>query len=104
DEQTKFEKGKSITTNADRTLKRGARRNLDRYQLRRGNLIDALLKADFISKDTILAEDGKNTTHETWQIRAKSVTEKIGKEELARVFLAINKKRGYKSSRKAKNE
>src|SRR5690606_7793635 len=30
--------------------------------------------------------------------------EKIEKEELARVFLAINKKRGYKSSRKAKNE
>ncbi len=35
DEQLNFEKGKSITTNADRTLKRGARRNLDRYQLRR---------------------------------------------------------------------
>src|SRR5690606_31662590 len=55
-------------------------------------------------KDTILAEDGKQTTHETWRLRAKSVTEKIEKEELARVFLAINKKRGYKSSRKAKNE
>ncbi|HPA31637.1 MAG TPA: hypothetical protein PLV14_08580, partial [Bacteroidia bacterium] len=40
DEQTNFEKGKSITTNADRTLKRGARRNLDRYQLRRENLIE----------------------------------------------------------------
>ena len=26
------------------------------------------------------------------------------KEELARVLLAINKKRGYKSSRKAKND
>lgn len=104
DEQTNFEKGKPVSVNADRTLKRGARRNLDRYQDRRKNLIDALLKADVITKDTILAENGKNTTHETWCLRAKSVAEKIEKEELARVFLAINKKRGYKSSRKAKNE
>lgn len=104
DEQTNFEKGKSVSVNSDRTLKRGARRNLDRYQDRRKNLIDVLLKANIIAKDTILAEDGKNTTHETWHLRAKSVVQKIEKEELARVFLAINKKRGYKSSRKAKNE
>jgi CRISPR-associated endonuclease Csn1 len=104
DEQTNFEKGKPVTLNADRTLKRGARRTLDRYQLRRENLIDALLKANIISKDSILAEDGKQTTFETWQLRAKSVSEKIEKDELARVFLSINKKRGYKSSRKAKNE
>ncbi len=104
DEQTNFEKGKPVSVNADRTLKRGARRNLDRYQDRRKNLIDALLKANIITKDTILAENGKNTTHSTYYLRAKSVVEKIEKEELARVFLAINKKRGYKSSRKAKNE
>ena len=30
DEQTNFEKGKSITSNADRTLKRSMRRNLHR--------------------------------------------------------------------------
>ena len=104
DEQTNFEKGKPVSVNADRTLKRGARRNLDRYQLRRENLIDALLKAGIITKETVLAEDGKHTTHETWRLRAKAVTEKIEKEELARVFLTINKKRGYKSSRKAKND
>lgn len=104
DEQTNFEKGKPITTNADRTLKRGMRRNLDRYQLRREHLIDALKKANIITAESKLAEDGKNTTHETWRLRAKAVTEKIEKDELARVLLAINKKRGYKSSRKAKNE
>ncbi|WP_462219705.1 hypothetical protein [Ferruginibacter sp.] len=32
DEQTNFEKGKPVSVNADRTLKRGARRTLDRYQ------------------------------------------------------------------------
>ncbi|HTO38999.1 MAG TPA: type II CRISPR RNA-guided endonuclease Cas9 [Brumimicrobium sp.] len=104
DERTNFEKGKALSVNADRTLKRGARRNLDRYQLRREHLIDALIKGKIISKETILAEDGKQTTHQTWELRSKSVSEKIGKEELARVLLAINKKRGYKSSRKAKNE
>ncbi|REG92855.1 type II CRISPR RNA-guided endonuclease Cas9 [Algoriphagus antarcticus] len=104
DEQTNFEKGKPITINADRTLKRGARRNLDRYQDRRANLIHALFKANIITRETKLAEDGKSTTHSTWRLRSQSATEKIEKDDLARVLLAINKKRGYKSSRKAKNE
>lgn len=103
DEQTNFEKGKSITTNADRTLKRGARRNLDRYQLRRENLLKVLTKANIINSEAKLCEDGKQTTFHTWALRAKAATEKIGLNEFARVLLAINKKRGYKSSRKARN-
>lgn len=103
DEQTNFEKGKSITTNADRTLKRGARRNLDRYQLRRENLLEVLTKANLINAETKLCEDGKQTTFQTWALRAIAATEKIELNEFARVLLAINKKRGYKSSRKAKN-
>lgn len=104
DEQINFEKGRPITINADRTLKRGARRTLDRYQDRRENLINALKQANILTKTNKLAECGKDTTHSTYASRAKSVTEKVEKEELARIFLAINKKRGYKSSRKAKNE
>ena len=42
DESQNFEKGKSITTNANRTLKRSSRRNLQRYKLRRENLIEIL--------------------------------------------------------------
>jgi CRISPR-associated endonuclease Csn1 len=104
DEQTDFEKGKPISVNANRTLKRGARRNLQRYKQRRENLLDALIKSNIISTETILAEDAKGTTHETYLLRAKAVSEKISKEEFARVLLMINKKRGYKSSRKAKND
>jgi CRISPR-associated endonuclease Csn1 len=104
DEQTNFEKGKPVSVNADRTLKRSARRNLHRYKLRRENLIEALKVAKIISDESVLTETGKNTTHTTYQLRAKAVTQKIEKEELARVFFAINKKRGYKSSRKTKNE
>ena len=104
DEQTNFEKGKPLTTNADRTLKRGARRTLDRYQLRRENLIDALTNAKVINTTTILNEDGKQTTFQTWELRAKAAKDRVELNELARVLFAINKKRGYKSSRKAKNE
>ena len=37
DEQLNFEKGKPISTNADRTLKRSARRNLQRYKIGRAS-------------------------------------------------------------------
>ncbi|GHV14556.1 CRISPR-associated endonuclease Cas9 [Fibrobacterales bacterium] len=102
DEKSNFEKGKSITTNADRTLKRSMRRNLQRYKLRRKNLIEILKDAHFIADESILSENGNRTTFETYRLRARAATEKISLEEFARVLLMINKKRGYKSSRKAK--
>lgn len=103
DEQTNFEKGKPITTNADRTLKRSMRRNLQRYKLRREHLISCLKENGFITDDSILCENGNRTTFETYRLRAKAATEEISLEELARVLLMINKKRGYKSSRKTKS-
>lgn len=102
DELTNFEKGKSITTNADRTLKRSMRCNLQRYKLRRDTLVEVLKEYKLITKDTILSENGNRTTFETYRLRAKAATEEISLEEFARVLLMINKKRGYKSSRKAK--
>lgn len=103
DEQTNFEKGRPITTNADRTLKRGMRRNLQRYKLRRDYLISCLKENGIINDDSILCENGNKTTFETYRLRAKAATEEISLHELARVLLMINKKRGYKSSRKAKS-
>ena len=103
DELTNFEKGKSITTNADRTLKRSMRRNLQRYKLRREHLIEILKANGFISDDTILSETGNRSTFETYRLRAKAASDEISLEEFARVLLMINKKRGYKSSRRAKN-
>ena len=104
DERNNFESGKSITTNADRTQKRSMRRNLQRYKLRRKNLIEVLKNAGWITDETVLAEQGNFTTFQTLRLRAKAVTEEISLTELARVLLMINKKRGYRSSRKAKNE
>lgn len=104
DEQTNFEKGKSITTNADRTLKRSMRRNLQRFKLRKENLIDILKEKCFINDKTILSENGNKSTFETYHLRAKAASEEITLEQFARVLLMINKKRGYKSSRKAKSQ
>lgn len=101
DEETNFEQGKPITTTADRTLKRTARRNLQRYKLRRNALINLLKEHHFITDSDILSENGIKTTFETLHLRAKAATEHVELAELSRVLLAINKKRGYKSSRKA---
>ena len=97
-----FRSGKGISPNAGRTLKRSMRRNLQRYKLRRESLIEILKEHSFISDETILSENGNRTTFETYRLRAKAATEDISLEEFARVLLMINKKRGYKSSRKAK--
>lgn len=102
DEQTNFEKGKTITTTADRTLNRGMRRNLQRYKLRRKNLIEILQENGLLKNDTILSEEGNHSTFRTYSIRAKAPSERIELEDLSRVLLMINKKRGYKSNRKAK--
>lgn len=98
-----FSGGKGISCNAGRTMKRSARRNLQRYKLRREHLIEILKNNGFISDNTILSENGNRTTFETYRLRAKAAIEEISLEEFARVLLMINKKRGYKSSRKAKN-
>lgn len=104
DEKSNFEKGKAITTVAERTLKRSARRNLQRYKLRREALKNTLMDAGIIDDETVLCECGKFTTHETYRLRAVSAKNKISLVEFARILFAINKKRGYKSSRKANAE
>ena len=102
-DQTDFTKGNAITINKGRTLARGARRNLQRFKQRRKALVNLLNINGLCNETTILTEDGKESKFETLKLRAKSVNEKISPEELARVFLKINKQRGYKSNRKEKN-
>lgn len=98
-----FKAGKGVSPNAARTQKRSIRRNLQRYKLRRENLLNILKNAGFITDETCLSEKGNFSTFETYRLRAKAVEESISLEQLARVLLMINKKRGYKSSRKAKS-
>ena len=103
-EKDDFEKGKSITTTADRNLKHGMRINLQRYKLRRAHLINLLKHNGFINNESLLYENGNHSTFETYRYRAKAATEEITLEQLARVLLMINKKRGYKSNRKTEKQ
>jgi len=91
DETKNFPEGKSITTTAVRTEKRHARRNKQRFQLRRKKLSELLKSEGWLKADTPLYETGKNQLHDTYRIRAKAVNEKIALEEFARVLLMINK-------------
>ncbi len=100
DERTDFEKGKSITTNADRTSKRSMRCNLQRYKLRREALVSELKKEHWIDEGYRFSEEGPGSTFSTLRLRAKAAEEEISLQDLAKVLLQINKKRGYKSSRK----
>lgn len=102
DEEADFKKGNTISINADRTLKRGARRGLQRFKQRRNALLQTFRRINFISSNYVYAETGKQTTFSSYKLRAKSAIEKVSKEELVQVLLMLNKKRGYKSSRKAK--
>lgn len=100
DEKDAFEKGKAVTTNSDRRLKRSMRRNTQRYKQRRDNLIKIFKEQGWINDETILAENGNFSTFETYKLRSMAATEEVSLEALSRILLMINKKRGYKSSRK----
>ncbi len=96
--------GKGISPNAGRTQKRGMRRNLQRYKQRRSNLLEILRQHKILSEEKAIAEEGKGSTFELWELRARAAEQEIDLHDFARVLLGINKKRGYKSNRKAKDE
>lgn len=103
DEANDFQKGNAISINKNRTLARGARRGLQRFKLRRNTILHIFKQLNLIPKDYKYVEDGKGTTHQSYAIRAKAAIEQISIEDFVRVLLMLNKKRGYKSSRKGQD-
>ena len=99
DEKSNFEKGKAITTNADRQLRHGARINLQRYKLRRQNLHDRLQKQGWLGTEAMY-EEGKASTFETYKLRAKAAEEEISLHEFARVLFMLNKNVAIKVTEK----
>ncbi|MBW7848760.1 MAG: type II CRISPR RNA-guided endonuclease Cas9 [Bacteroidales bacterium] len=94
-----FAKGTGESRNSLRTKARTARKGYDRYQLRRKYLVDALLKANIFPDETL-----KNLPKiELWALRDKAVSSQITLNELGRLLLWLNQKRGYKSSRSDAN-
>ena len=104
DERINLETGKSVSINAERTLKRSMRRNLQRYKLRRKALLQLLRQYEIIDENFTAAEKSQNNTLSLWQLRSLAAIREIELEDFARVLLSINKKRGYKSNRKVSEE
>lgn len=96
DEESGYTKGNAISKNADRTAKRTARKCYDRYQLRRQALVNLLQQLGMEPCKKLIHEQAPL---ELWQKRADAASKEITLEELGRVLLHINQKRGYKHSR-----
>lgn len=101
DEKNEFNSGQAISTTAQRTQKRGARKNLDRYQLRRKRLYEIINREGWLDAGEL--HHFVETDH-IWSIRSKAASEQIALNDFAKVLFHLNKKRGFKSNRKANTE
>lgn len=99
DEKDEFTSGNAISKNQKRTAKRTQRKGYDRFQLRRSYLISKLKELNMLPDENLI----KLSKLELWKLRSKATTEKITLQELGRVLLHLNQKRGYKSSRSEAN-
>lgn len=90
-----FAKGSGESKNSLRTRARSTRRGYDRYQLRRSYLTQVLIKNGMMPGENLKTLPKL----QLWDLRAKAVNQKISLQELGRVLLLLNQKRGYKSSR-----
>jgi len=96
DNYYEFIAGLPVSKRANRCGKRTARRNLWRYKSRRGNLKKYLSKLGMV-------QDREYSLEEILKLRVKALSEKLQPNELAAVFLSLQKKRGYKSMRGLSN-
>lgn len=94
-----FAKGTGETRNSIRTKARTTRKGYDRYQLRRKYLVNALIENNMMPDEKVRAL----SKMQLWELRSKAVHEKISLNELGRILLWLNQKRGYKSSRSEAN-
>ncbi len=100
DDADEFTKGNAISKNANRTLKRGVRRSMHRYKMRK-QFLTIVFKA---LKMMPAKELFMLSAVELYGLRDKAVKEQITLEELGRICFHLNQKRGYKSNRKANND
>lgn len=99
-ESEEFIKGNPLTKNSRRTVLRSARRNLQRYKIRRTQLL-AVLETLKMTPDENLFN---LSSLELYRLRDRGVSTRLTLPELGRVFYHLNQKRGYKSNRKIINE
>lgn len=85
------------TLNSTRRKNRISRRKRDRLVKRKKTLLRFLIKSNFLPSDAYLLESLKGLN--VYEIRSKAIRKKIELIELGRIFLHINKRRGYLSYR-----
>ena len=109
-----YEKGATITKNADRRTKRSARRMGKRYKMRRNKLLYILAKLDMLPEqiqfktdfpeatkiqDLELLPIPKNTMQldslQHYELREKALHERISLQELGKILYQYNRLRGY---------
>ena len=88
------------TSNAvARRTARGQRRRRDRYLMRRGELMQALVELGLMPPDT---EDRKKVQRlEPYSLRARALDQPLQPFELGRALFHLDQRRGFKSNRKA---
>lgn len=92
-----FNSGKTKTACGERTRLRGMRRNLDRWQLHRAQLVEALVHYGLMIENEVFPP---LNPIETWKLRADAAAGvQLKLSELARVLLQINHRRGYKHAK-----
>ena len=94
-----FAKGTGESRNSQRTKARTARKGYDRYQLRRKHLTQILFKHGMLPNDELKSM----AKMQLWKLRKNAVENPITLQELGRILLLLNQKRGYKSSRSDAN-
>jgi len=80
---------------------RGIRRNLDRRLKRKEKLLNFLIENNLISQNE--EERLKLKELNPYELRAKGLDEKLTLDELSRVLIHINQRRGFLSNRKVDN-
>ena len=98
---TKFYTGNKASKNTDRTTKRMIRRLNNRYKQRRTALIEVLEINSMMPDEDLLL---RVTSLELYELRDRARKEKVSAQELGRIWLHLNHKRGFLSNRKSKSD
>jgi CRISPR-associated endonuclease Csn1 len=96
EEKDEFSAGSKQSKNANRRIKRGIRRNLQRFTLRKHRLVRLLTDHHMLPSPELFALGRQ----QLWDLRARAARERIDLTEFGRVLFHINQKRGFKSNRK----
>ena len=87
---------------ADRRIARGQRRRLDRYLMRRDELMQALIEYGLMPSDPEAREDLQRL--DSYSLRARGLDQPLSPFELGRALFHLNQRRGFKSNRKSGGE